>query len=247
MLRAENTSRKRPGLPRPDYVYFIQAGPDGPIKIGHSTDVESRRLPELQTANPAELRVLFRFKCEGTVDALAWEERLHALFADLRISQSREWFRSHADITDLISAMREIETTLAGQPIVVDCEIHRARAGGIRIEPRRRIGPEQIGTMVIVGDVPPEIGADRLRGFLQPLLALTRKHNAALFVDCRRSPIDVHARSQAGTVCVECGGRIGAFEEDTLLVRGHEPLGGIQPTIKVRTCARETDAPFEGM
>jgi hypothetical protein len=38
-------------------VYFVQAGDDGPVKIGFSTDTQ-RRLKELQTASPAPLKLL---------------------------------------------------------------------------------------------------------------------------------------------------------------------------------------------
>ncbi|MDP9223823.1 MAG: hypothetical protein M3P18_08185, partial [Actinomycetota bacterium] len=37
-----------------DYVYFIQSGLDGPVKIGRSIKPK-RRLPQLQTGNPDEL------------------------------------------------------------------------------------------------------------------------------------------------------------------------------------------------
>jgi hypothetical protein len=76
------------------YVYFIQRGPDGPIKIGWSEDVE-RRLSELQTANAEPLHVLG--KIEGT---MADEAATHAKFASFRMEA--EWFRSCPEILDYV-------------------------------------------------------------------------------------------------------------------------------------------------
>lgn len=65
-------------------VYFIQAGPDGPIKIGVSHDVAAR-LVNLQTAHWEELRLL------GTaIGGFELERDLHAAFAAHRLKG--EWF-----------------------------------------------------------------------------------------------------------------------------------------------------------
>ena len=65
-------------------VYFIQAGEDGPIKIGFSKDVESR-LTDLQVASPEELRLLRTI--EGTKED---EAHVHYLFSSYRLRG--EWF-----------------------------------------------------------------------------------------------------------------------------------------------------------
>jgi len=67
-----------------DYVYFIQSGSDGPVKIGRSIKPK-RRLPQLQTGNPDEL--ILRHVIPGD---LAAEQRLHHRFEPARIRG--EWF-----------------------------------------------------------------------------------------------------------------------------------------------------------
>jgi Meiotically Up-regulated Gene 113 (MUG113) protein len=71
-------------LNNPTFIYFIQSGEDGPIKIGLSNRPE-RRVPELQTGNPREL--LMRHVIPGN---LAVEQQLHQRFEPARIRG--EWF-----------------------------------------------------------------------------------------------------------------------------------------------------------
>lgn len=71
-------------LTQPSYVYFIQSGADGPIKIG-LTNKPTRRVPELQTGNPREL--LLRHVIPGD---MAVEKQLHVRFEPARIRG--EWF-----------------------------------------------------------------------------------------------------------------------------------------------------------
>jgi hypothetical protein len=81
--------KERDGL-----VYFVQAGPRGPIKVGWSQDVE-RRIAELQTANAAKLVLL------GTVSGtLETEAALHARFSHLRLEA--EWFRNSPEIHEFL-------------------------------------------------------------------------------------------------------------------------------------------------
>jgi hypothetical protein len=65
-------------------VYFVQAGEDGPVKIGFATDVASR-LNAMRTSNPEELRLVACFI--GTYED---ERAMHALFAKYR--KRGEWF-----------------------------------------------------------------------------------------------------------------------------------------------------------
>jgi hypothetical protein len=78
--RAFWTSR----LEDPTFIYFIQSGEDGPIKIGFSNRPD-RRLPELQTGNPREL--ILRHVIPGDTSV---ERQLHARFEPARIRG--EWF-----------------------------------------------------------------------------------------------------------------------------------------------------------
>jgi hypothetical protein len=66
------------------FVYFIQDGEEGPVKIGLSKSPE-QRLPKLQTGNPREL--FLRHVIPGD---LKIERGLHTRFAQARIR--REWF-----------------------------------------------------------------------------------------------------------------------------------------------------------
>jgi len=83
-----------PSKSRIGFVYFVQAGEDGPIKIGWTQDID-RRIPELQTANARKLRLLGMVP--GTLDT---EAAFHARFSHLRLEA--EWFRSSAEIFDFL-------------------------------------------------------------------------------------------------------------------------------------------------
>lgn len=78
-------------------IYFVQAGDDGPIKIGWTMDVE-RRLLELQNGNHLELRLLG--SCEGSEQM---EAQLHRRFAMHRMR--REWFSPAVELTRHIALM----------------------------------------------------------------------------------------------------------------------------------------------
>ena len=68
-------------------IYFIQAGKNGPIKIGQSDDPKER-LNQLQTANPYELKILWLFDYDGG----DWDEQ--AIHKEFRHELIRgEWFR----------------------------------------------------------------------------------------------------------------------------------------------------------
>jgi hypothetical protein len=74
------------------FVYFVQAGVGGPIKIGWSQDV-ARRMAELQTANAHRLLLL------GTQRGrMETEASMHAKFAHLRLEG--EWFRDAPEIRE---------------------------------------------------------------------------------------------------------------------------------------------------
>lgn len=77
------------------YIYFIQAGCTGPIKIGRSHD-PYRRLDGLQTANPEKLSLLAAFPVDDKIN----ESSLHCTFDHLRIRG--EWFKPTNDLLNFI-------------------------------------------------------------------------------------------------------------------------------------------------
>jgi hypothetical protein len=68
-------------------VYFIQAGSDGPIKIGWAS-VVGKRLTALQTSHWEELTLLATIPCSDKSE----EGRIHSMFAQERMRG--EWFRA---------------------------------------------------------------------------------------------------------------------------------------------------------
>jgi len=66
-------------------VYVIQAGDDGPVKIGYTSGPAEKRLRGLQTGNPYKLRILKVFDGDER-----HESELHRRFAGHRIRG--EWF-----------------------------------------------------------------------------------------------------------------------------------------------------------
>lgn len=84
----------------PVWVYFIQAGEAGPIKIGRSRDDPRQRLSALQTAHYETLRLLGVLQSDPEGEA-----RLHEQFANLRIRG--EWFRPGPGLLTLIAEQAE--------------------------------------------------------------------------------------------------------------------------------------------
>ncbi|MEQ8673448.1 MAG: GIY-YIG nuclease family protein [Aggregatilineales bacterium] len=78
-----------------EYVYFIQQGDNGPIKIGYSAEPE-KRLQTLSTASPYPLRILKTLK-----GGKALEQELHTRFANHQLEG--EWFAPDDDLMDFIS------------------------------------------------------------------------------------------------------------------------------------------------
>ena len=72
------------------YVYFVQVGETGPIKIGIASDVRQRVL-NLQTANYQDVRLL------GWVSGTQRDERLWQAKFDKHCLQG-EWFAPHPDV-----------------------------------------------------------------------------------------------------------------------------------------------------
>jgi hypothetical protein len=75
-------------------IYFLQAGDDGPIKIGYSKNPEDRR-DSLQTGNHLDLKLIGVIPGKTTL-----EEKLHNRFDKYRIKG--EWFECSSDIIEFI-------------------------------------------------------------------------------------------------------------------------------------------------
>jgi hypothetical protein len=99
-----------------DFVYFIQAGHDGPIKIGFAVD-PAERLAMLQTGNHVEL-----FLAAAMPGGIDLEQELHARFAEGRIRG--EWFRPDTPgLLDAIAEASHIETLywIADEKVCEQC------------------------------------------------------------------------------------------------------------------------------
>lgn len=81
------------------WIYFIQVGTDGPIKIGYAGDVK-RRLGELQLANPFELRLVRAVR--GNV---LLERQIHAIYAHARLRG--EWFTPVPELVAFVASAEE--------------------------------------------------------------------------------------------------------------------------------------------
>lgn len=88
-------------------LYFIQAGDDGPIKIGHSANPRER-LAMLQVGNPRELVLLAEIDYSagnlGERTAAYQEELFHRTFRIARIRG--EWFEPHPTILWAIECLK---------------------------------------------------------------------------------------------------------------------------------------------
>ncbi len=73
------------------YVYIIQSGfkEKAPVKVGMSDD-PNKRIKQLQTGNPLELRLLLSIKCTSRDHAYNLERTLHTLLSSNNIMN--EWF-----------------------------------------------------------------------------------------------------------------------------------------------------------
>lgn len=80
------------------FVYFLQSGQDGPIKIGYTTDIQ-KRIKALQTAHPFPLKLLLVIN--GNVDD---ESKLHKKFNSLRFCG--EWFSPDEKLLQYIEKLK---------------------------------------------------------------------------------------------------------------------------------------------
>ena len=69
------------------WVYFVEMGPEGPIKVGFSKDPEGRR-NHLQTGTPEQMTLLCCLESDRVL-----ETAIHRQLCRYRISG--EWFQRH--------------------------------------------------------------------------------------------------------------------------------------------------------
>jgi hypothetical protein len=79
-------------------VYFLQGENGGPIKIGHTNDIE-KRIKLMQTGNPDKL-VLLHLTSGGK----NFEDQLHVRFSEFHYRG--EWFYPSEEILDFISELK---------------------------------------------------------------------------------------------------------------------------------------------
>lgn len=90
LLRA--TQPSAPPKRKPTFLYLMQMGDDGPVKIGVAVDVEARRRT-LSTAAPRPLRVICALP-----DSAHREREIHERFGYFRMNG--EWFEPIPEIFD---------------------------------------------------------------------------------------------------------------------------------------------------
>jgi hypothetical protein len=83
------------------YVYFIQAGKRGDIKIGYSTNIK-KRISTLQTAMAEKIKLLGYITGNSTT-----EKELHYTFRILR--KKGEWFICDASIINYLNTVNEMK------------------------------------------------------------------------------------------------------------------------------------------
>lgn len=80
------------------WVYFIQEGTDGPIKIGFTASNPRARMLALQTGNAKLLRLV-----AATCGTQQDEQHLHERFASLRMQG--EWFRAAPELVGFVNGV----------------------------------------------------------------------------------------------------------------------------------------------
>lgn len=86
---------------RPGTVYFIEAVGSDRVKIGWTAATPQKRMAEIQTSSPFELRLVASAK-----GSLAIEAGLHARFEESRVMRCAEWFHATPELHGLIAHVR---------------------------------------------------------------------------------------------------------------------------------------------
>lgn len=92
-----------------EYLYFLQRGDDGPIKVGISTNVE-RRVRALQGGCAEPLRVLHSVPCVYLAPAggVAYETEQAFLTANAAHRMVGEWLRPHPAVLESIDMVVQL-------------------------------------------------------------------------------------------------------------------------------------------
>jgi predicted GIY-YIG superfamily endonuclease len=85
------------------YVYFIQNGKHGSIKIGVAANIE-QRICEMQTGNPFELRLIASMEFSSRKQAIGVETVLHKKFR--RHHVRGEWFSPKINLGSISAACK---------------------------------------------------------------------------------------------------------------------------------------------
>lgn len=85
------------------FVYFVQAGTHGPVKIGRAIS-PAKRLAELQTAHYSDLRIIY----QTTENEIINESVLHGVFGPFNIRG--EWFHPSPFIFEFIGDLKFCKT-----------------------------------------------------------------------------------------------------------------------------------------
>lgn len=83
------------------YVYFMQSGKNGPIKIGKSNNPEKRMI-SVQTGNPYKLRLVAVIYCDDDAAAYRMESRFHRILKKHRMHG--EWFYPNFSFKNIMKA-----------------------------------------------------------------------------------------------------------------------------------------------
>ena len=92
--------------PKRGFVYFMQVGGKGPVKIGYATSIKDR-FSSHRVSNHTDLVLLAAM--HGTPKS---EKQMHVRFKSLLLPGRREWFYLRGDLKTFISALPKIETDL---------------------------------------------------------------------------------------------------------------------------------------
>lgn len=117
------------------YVYIIKAGPGpkDPIKVGVADDVH-KRMKQLQTGNPKELRLVMHFECNDREHAFYLEKTIHS-FLDAKRMHG-EWFKVTKSklmkVIDNLGKTNEISSLKKEEGIFDGLLTHQARASSER-------------------------------------------------------------------------------------------------------------------
>lgn len=104
--RALPPAKVKPIRPKGGFVYFMQLGGKGPVKIGYATSIKDR-FSSHRVSNHTSPVLLAAMR--GTIKS---ERQLHLRFKSLLLPGRREWFHMRGDLKAFIGMLPKIETDL---------------------------------------------------------------------------------------------------------------------------------------